>query len=200
MPVRAFSSASKDLGLDRHVERGRRLVRDEEVRLVRECDRDHDALALPAGELMRIGAEPAARVAEADKLQELQRPCAGLPAAQPAVKREDLADLTVDRVERVERGHGFLEHHGDVVAAHSPDLAIGRRQEIPSLEQDAARRVMRCRVVEELQDGQRRHRLARPGLADQRDRLAGLHVERHAIHGHDIPRLAVRCTRSERDR
>ena len=43
-----------DLALDRDVERGDRLVADDEARLERERARDADALALPARELVRI--------------------------------------------------------------------------------------------------------------------------------------------------
>ena len=53
----------EDLRLDRHVERGDRLVGDDQLRLERERARDADALALAAGELVRIavvvlGVEP----------------------------------------------------------------------------------------------------------------------------------------------
>ena len=40
--------------LDRHVERRRRLVGDEQLRVARERHRDHHPLAHPAGELVRI--------------------------------------------------------------------------------------------------------------------------------------------------
>ena len=45
------------LGLDGHVEGGRRLVGYEEARLVGQGHRDHHALALAARELVRIGGE-----------------------------------------------------------------------------------------------------------------------------------------------
>ena len=68
MPVSALSSREQlqDLRLHGHVERRGRLVGDEEVGLVGERHGDHHALALPAGELVRIGAEPALRLADAD--------------------------------------------------------------------------------------------------------------------------------------
>ncbi len=43
-----------DLGLDRHVERGRWLVGDEDVGVVGERHRDHRALAHAARELVRV--------------------------------------------------------------------------------------------------------------------------------------------------
>ena len=56
----------QDLRLHGDVERGGRLVGDQQVRLVGERHRDHDALALPAGELVRIACEPAVRIGNAD--------------------------------------------------------------------------------------------------------------------------------------
>src|SRR5581483_10618030 len=46
-----------DLGLDRNVERGDRLVTDDEVRLRRERSRNADTLTLSAGEFMREAIE-----------------------------------------------------------------------------------------------------------------------------------------------
>ena len=43
-----------DLCLDRHVERRDRLVRDDEIRIQRECAGEADALPLAAGELVRV--------------------------------------------------------------------------------------------------------------------------------------------------
>ena len=56
----------QDLRLHRDVERGRRLVGDQQIRLVGERHGDHHALALAAGKLVRIAAEPARRIGNAD--------------------------------------------------------------------------------------------------------------------------------------
>ena len=53
------------LNLDRHVERGRRLVAEDQLRLAGQGDRDHDPLAHAAGELVRVGARAARRVGDA---------------------------------------------------------------------------------------------------------------------------------------
>ena len=112
----------EDLRLHGHVERRRRLVGDQQLRLVGQRHGDHHALALAAGELVRIGAEPLFRLAHADFLEQLQRSQPRLPLAHALVQAENLADLLLDRVQRVERGHRLLEDHGDLVAAHPPQL------------------------------------------------------------------------------
>jgi hypothetical protein len=48
----------QDLRLDRHIDRGRRRVGDQQVRLVGQRHRDHHPLALAAGELVRVGFQP----------------------------------------------------------------------------------------------------------------------------------------------
>ena len=69
------------LGLDGRVERGRRLVEDQQRRLGGERHRDHDALEHPARELVRIAVHDAAGVGDPDLLEHLPgcdrapRPC-----------------------------------------------------------------------------------------------------------------------------
>ncbi len=58
-----------DAGLDRHVEGGDRLVEDDQLGLEGERSGDADALALPAGEVLRV-AVGVTRL-EADELQQL---------------------------------------------------------------------------------------------------------------------------------
>ena len=60
------------LRLDRDVERGHRLVADDQLRLQRERARDTDALALAAGELVRIIVH--LRLAQADPLEQFGDP------------------------------------------------------------------------------------------------------------------------------
>ena len=51
-------------------------------------------------------------------LRLLPYPLARHLTAQPLVQGEHLGDLLLHRVQRVERGHRFLEDHGDAVAAN----------------------------------------------------------------------------------
>ena len=75
----------EDPGLDRHVERGRRLVGDQHLRLAGERDRDHDALPHAAGELVRVGVEPLLRRRDVHEPQQLDRPVACLTAREAEV-------------------------------------------------------------------------------------------------------------------
>jgi hypothetical protein len=92
-----------------------------------------------------------------------------------------LADLLVHRVQRVQRCHRLLEDHADLVAADAPQDGRLRADYFLALEADAAVRVTRARVGQQLHHRQRGHRLARTALADQCHGLALVDVDGHAV-------------------
>jgi hypothetical protein len=63
----------EDLGLDRDVERGGRLVGDQEVGVARERHRDHDPLTHAARELVRVVVDPLAGVRDPDRPEQVDR-------------------------------------------------------------------------------------------------------------------------------
>ena len=90
----------EDLRLDDHVERGRRLVGDEQLRTQDERERDHDPLAHAAGELVRVLAEPRRR--DAHPPERLERALADLAVAQLGlVLLERLAEVVLDPHQRI---------------------------------------------------------------------------------------------------
>ena len=68
---RAVLQHVEDLRLHGDVQRGGRLVADQQVGIVGDRDRDHDALALAAGQLVREGPRPALGLGDADELEQL---------------------------------------------------------------------------------------------------------------------------------
>ena len=69
------------LGLDGRVEARRRLVEDEQGRILGERHRDDHALLHPARELVRVAAEDAVRVGDLHLSQHLPRPLRAPPAS-----------------------------------------------------------------------------------------------------------------------
>ena len=63
----------EDLRLHGHVERGGRLVGDQQLRVVDQRHRDHRALAHAAGELVRVVVDAAVRLRDADPVEHLDR-------------------------------------------------------------------------------------------------------------------------------
>ena len=145
----------EDLRLHGDVERGGRLVGDQEIGLVGERHRDHHALALAAGQLMRIALQPRLRLGDADLGQEFERARAGGCAGHALMQQQDLANLLLDHVQRIERGHRLLEDDGDVVAAHVTHFAFRKRQEIATLEPDRTGRMLRGRIRQQLHHRER---------------------------------------------
>ena len=170
-----------DLRLDRHVERGDRLVGHDQLRLEGQRAGDADALPLAAGELVRVAVVVLG--AQAHQLQEaldlLLHTALGLHALEPEGRRDDRAD----GVTRVQGAVRVLEDHLDVTAqrAHLPRPQL---RDVPALEVDrAARRVL------EAGDDPAHGRLAAARLADDAEGLALAHLEVDAVdglHGADL--------------
>ncbi len=99
------------------------------------------------------------------------------------MQQQDFADLLFDGVQRIERGHRFLEHDGDVVAAHPPHVVFPQAHQILPLEQDLPGWVPRRGIGEKPHDRERRDGLSRAGFADQRQRLPLADVEGDAVDG-----------------
>ncbi len=127
VPLRFWRSLDerKDLRLRRHVERRRRLVGDEYLRIERQGHGDHGALALAAGELVGVGTRGKLRIGNADLGEQVQHPGGPLRLRHAGVNVEHLADLVADGAQRIERRHRLLEDHGDACAAHLPHLGFG---------------------------------------------------------------------------
>ncbi len=138
-PVAELAQQAKDLELDGNVERRGRLVGDQDVRPAGKRDCDHDALAHPAGKLVRIGAHLKRRIGDADHLKKLARTRKRSDAREAVVDPNRLRDLVVDPQDRIERGHRLLEDHGNVAVAGFDPLPRLRIGDVDAIELDRAR-------------------------------------------------------------
>ena len=102
-----------------HVERRGRLVADDQGGLEHHGHGDHDALTLTAAELVRVAAQHALGVGQTHPLKDAQNFGAALVTGPIGVRREQLVDLVTAIHDRIERGHGFLEHHAHAAPAQS---------------------------------------------------------------------------------
>ena len=172
-----------DLRLDRNVERGDRLVGDDEVRVERERPGDADPLALAARELVWV-AFAEVRV-EADRREQLADPLAPLGAVPDAVDLERLADDPRHVHPRVEAGVRVLEDHLHP-AAHAPQGGPLEAREVDAVEHDPAR----CRPVQ-ADDRPAGRALPTAGLADEAKRLAAPEREAHVVDRPDVADVAL---------
>src|SRR6185312_8758148 len=172
-----------DLRLDGDVERGGRLVGDDELRIAAQRQRDDDALTHAAREMVRIVVEALCRGRDADFGQELDRPRARLARRHLAVRRDRLDELSPDAVERIEAGQRVLENCADALAADVPQLL--RREVVDALagEDDAP-----CRdapgPVDEADDRGAGHGFAGAGFADHAQHFTGADLERYIVDRH----------------
>ncbi len=173
-----------DLCLDGDVQGRHRLVADDDLGVQGQAAGDADALALTAGELVRIAVD-VLRV-EADDVQEL------LHLAAPVALRghlgvdvERLPDDVAHRHTGVQRGVGVLEHHLDVPADRL-QRAPGQLGDVLALVEDLAG----GRLLQHHQQlGDRG--LAASGLAHYAERLALEEVEGDAVDRLDRPDLLL---------
>ena len=157
----------EDLRLDGDVERGGRLVEDEQIGLGRQRAGDQRPLAHATRQLVRIGPGDRGGLGDADLAQQLdgasQRPL----ARHAAVVDEAFADLRADPHRRVQHRERVLEHQRHARTAQLAPVLAFELQHILALEQDAAGRHLRL-GRQQTHHGQRDRALARARLADHR--------------------------------
>jgi hypothetical protein len=180
----------EDLGLDRDVERRRRLVRDQERRVTGEGHRDHHPLPHPARELVRIRVRPPPRIGNADLPEQLDGALLRGSSPDRLVRPELLRDLPADRVDRGQGRHRILEDHGDVGATHGAHLTGRQLHQVAPAQQDLPFDDG-VRVTDQPHHGHHRDGLAGSGLADDAQRLTLADRERDAVHGPHNARLSV---------
>ena len=117
--------------LDRHVERRRRLVADQERGVVGQSDGEDDALPLSSGQLVRVCPCRVRGVGQPHLLQQVDGPLPrGGAVGHGVVDQQRLGDLVADAHRRVERGHRLLEHHGDVATTHAGQRVVARPDDL----------------------------------------------------------------------
>ncbi len=118
----------QDVALHHHVERGGRLVHDDDLGVGREGHGDHHPLPHAAGQLVRVGAEPVAR--DADQVEQFGRLLVRLGPGQLQVRLDRVEQLRLDAEHRVERVHRALEDDRDLPPAHRAQLAVVHREQV----------------------------------------------------------------------
>ena len=171
----------ENLRLNGHVQRGRRLVGDEQLGFGGQRHRDHHALLHPAGKLVRIIFEPRFRRGDVDELQQADHFLVRGPLR--AVQLERLLDLAADAEDGIERGAGVLKNVTDHAAANLPQLTLAHPQHVATIQQNLSAHVPGRRRGHQPRDGKRGHALATAAFAHETDRLARVDGERHTVHG-----------------
>src|SRR6185437_787525 len=181
-----------DLRLDRHVERRHRLVGHDQLGLYREGAGDRQALALAAGEFVRIAARMLGT--QAHQLEQLADTLAPrLHVLGEAMQEQWLAQHGADGHARIETGVGVLEDHLQPPAAGAHLLGI-ERQQVVALEAHTT-----GAGLDQTQDQAADSRLATARFADQCQRLAFLDLEVETVDRADMGGDAAERTALHRE-
>ena len=152
---------------------------------------DHHALALAAGELVRIGVRSHARRRECRPAPATTVAVSAAPpvTGHPPMLPQRLGDLIDDAHERIERRHRLLEHHARCARHETGTIRrlVGRRNRSSPVEA-SARPVARAHSVG-----------SSPIIASASHRLAAAALA-HQPHGVAAERCPDRCRRAARAR
>jgi hypothetical protein len=130
-PVLQFLQQVDHLGLDRYVQRGDRLVGDDQVRFQRNRAGDANALPLAAGELVRV--PPRCRRWQSDQVEEL-----GNGPRSPhldAVRPPGFCEHRLDALSGIQACHRILEDHLHP-APHPTQVLTFQRVHVDAVEAD----------------------------------------------------------------
>jgi hypothetical protein len=161
-----------DLRLDRNIERRDRLVEYQDLRLDRERARDTGALALAAGQLVRIAIEVVAR--QADTFEQFGDLAAPFIRLADSMETKRIRNRLLDRPARVQTGVRVLEHDLDE-AVKSQEVLSKKFATVPSVEDQRP-----LREARKADKATRQRRLAATGLPDNCKSLGGIKIERNA--------------------
>ena len=177
--------------LRRHVERGGRLVEDDQVRLRAQRHGRHDALELAAGDLVRVAAPDRLWIGQAELAEQFDGAPLGLLAGRGAVPQRRLDDLVHQAVRRVEGGSRRLRDIADLAAAQLAQPRHAALEDVAAVEDDLATGDLHAAAAithRRQADG----RLAGAGLADEAEHLALVELERDAVDDRHLARIFSR--------
>ena len=169
VPRLHFGDEAQDLLLHGHVERGRRLVGDDELGLRGKGGGDQHPLPHAARELVRVARQHPIRIGDVHLGQKIARALARLGAGQAEDRGEPVGDLAVDAADRVEGGERVLRDEGGGARDEPPALARAeaRSSFSPSAHRaraESSRRAAGCRRSS-CRSSSCRRRFRRPGRA-----------------------------------
>ena len=177
-------------GLDRHVQRRCRFIRDQQARLACHRHGNHHPLTHPTRKLVRILQQPPLRLGDTYLLQQFQRARLGLRPGHLLVQPQPLGQLTTHGEHRIQRRHRLLKDHTDLVAANrAHQILIGFRQirlaVFAAIKQQPAARNLTTAELYQPHQRQAGNRFTGPGFANDTNGFARKNLERNILYPHN---------------
>ena len=113
------------LSLNGHIQRSSGFVCDDQLRIAGKCHGDQNTLPQTAAELMREGVVSSGRFRNAHQLQSFNGAGLCLFFGNVLLGEEHFLDLPANGHDRVQRTHGILEDHRDLLAADILHFLVG---------------------------------------------------------------------------
>ena len=169
-----------DLRLNRNIKRRGRLVGDDELRLGRQRQRNHDPLPHAARKLMRVGVDAALGCGYPSGSEQLDRAHPRLARRHVQVRRDRLDQLVTDRIQRIQRSQRILKDRTDLAAANLAHLVVRQGVDTPPGQPDFATRDA-ARRLEQSDNRSTGQRFTGARLTDDPEHFAGRDRKRNVI-------------------
>ena len=171
----------QNLGLDGHVQRGGRFVRNQQFGVAGDGHRDHDALAHATRELVRVDTQTALGSGNTHLLQKFNGSFAGGCLVHVQVQLQRLGQLETHGEAWVQAGGGVLKNHGHVFAGQATALAFRQGQQIVAVKAQLV-----CldapRVGHQTHQGHHGDAFAGAGLTHNAQHVAGIERQADAVY------------------
>ena len=169
---------------DGDIERGCRLIEQQELGIGQKRHRDDDPLLLAARQLMRIGVHDPLGIGKTNRFKQFRRALVGGFRRNSVMDHRHFDELVLDQHRRIERGHRLLIDHRYLRAADLAQLLIRHAAHVAPHETDLAAGdgAVPAHI---LHDGKRDGGLAAARFADDPDRFAGIDGEIEVVDRRD---------------
>ena len=171
-----------DLCLDRDIQGGGGFIGHHQLRIGRQSQGDHHALAHATAELVREMVDALLGTRNARVFEQFNGPLTRLSVVERQVRRDGFDQLLADRIQGVERCQRVLKNRADVPPTDEAHVIVGQVVDAPTVEPDLAAGDAPGRL-QQTDDGRASQGLARAGLAHDAQNFARGDVKAHAIEG-----------------
>jgi len=166
-----------DSSLNRHIQRGSRLVSDQKLGATSYRDRDHYPLLHAAGKFMWMGSDGSRSVSNLDHFEHLDRTRPGSISRDRSVMSANrLNELVAHGHRWIKACHRILEDHREATTSFMPGFRGSRARKSATGHINRAPHAPR-RPIQEPHDGEASQSLARAGLSDQPNHFPPIHPE-----------------------
>ena len=166
----------QNLRLDGHIQRRRRLVRDNQTRVATQRHGDHHPLPHSPAELVRVLPDPPLRVGNPHLRQQVNGVPPRLIPGLPHMQLDGLRQLPVQRQHGIQRSHRLLEHHRHLGAPDPAHIVHINLEDVLTLKDNLPAHRFPRRIGNQPHQRQRAYAFAAAALPYQPQGFAGQYL------------------------